>query len=186
MTSAATTFVRLRRYVGTLLSVMLLGSVVAGAAALIVVPKLTGSTPLTVLTGSMSPTYAPGSVVIVRPTSVGDLQIGDPITYQIRSDDPELITHRIVSVAFKGDGRRQFVTRGDANGANDPTPVKDGQIRGRVWYSVPYVGHASTALSEEHRTLAINVLAGGLLLYGGYHLTSGLMERRRRRIEVTS
>ncbi len=165
---------------------MLLGIVVAGAAALIVVPKLTGSMPLTVLTGSMSPTYEPGSVVIVRPTPVDDLQIGDPITYQMRSDDPEVITHRIVSVAFAGDGSRQFITRGDANGADDPTPVKEGQVRGKVWYSVPLVGHASTALSPGDRALAINVLAGGLLLYGGFNVTAGAMERRRRRIGATS
>lgn len=175
-----------RRFVGTMLSVMLLGVVVAAAVALIVVPKLTGSMPLTVLTGSMSPTYPPGSVVIVRPAPVNELQIGDPITFQARSDDPEVVTHRIVSAVFGGDGSRQFVTRGDANGAVDPTPVKEGQIRGRVWYSVPLVGHAATALSPDRRELATNVLAGGLLMYGGYLITSATMDRRRGRSEVTA
>jgi signal peptidase I len=73
---------RATRFLGTILSVMLLGTVVAAAAALIVVPKATGSMPLTVLTGSMSPTYEPGSVVVVRPTPVEELRVGDAVTFQ--------------------------------------------------------------------------------------------------------
>ena len=160
-------------------SVMLLGIVVAGAAALIVVPKLTGSMPLTVLTGSMRPTYDPGSVVIVRPTPVNDLQVGDPVTYQLRSGNPEVVTHRIISIRFVSDGTREFITQGDANGSADTEPVKAEQIRGRVWYSVPYVGYVSNALSGDNHDLVIRGLAGGLLLYGGRLVLSGQLERRR-------
>ncbi len=174
-----------RRFVAQVLSVALLGTVVLAGLALIVVPKATGSRPLTVLTGSMTPTYMPGDVVIVRRTDADNLQIGDVITFQAVSDDPRLTTHRIKSVALTSDGR-QYVTQGDANGAVDPAPVKPEQVRGTVWYSVPYVGYAATWAAGGTLRLLINVAAGGLLVYGGYLVTAGALDSRRRRLEASS
>ncbi|MGZ4429123.1 MAG: signal peptidase I [Nocardioidaceae bacterium] len=171
-----------RSFVGTALSAMLLGTVILLAAALIVVPKLAGAKPLTVLTGSMIPTYPPGTVVVVKPVKPERLDIGDTLTYQIHSDDPAVITHRIVAVRFAADGTREFITRGDANGADDPMPVKPGQVRGTVWYSVPYVGHLSNGLSSSSRRLAIDVLAAGLLVYGAVLVVGAALDRRRRRL----
>jgi signal peptidase len=169
-----------RGFVGTVLSVMLLGAVVLAAAALVVVPKLTGSVPLTVLTGSMSPTYDPGSVVVVRPTPVDELEIGDVITFQERSGDPTVVTHRIIGVGLGADGERQFTTQGDANDDADPEPVGAVQVRGEVWYAVPLAGYVATAIGSHTRELAINVVAGGLLVYGGYLMAAGAVARRRR------
>jgi signal peptidase len=157
----------------------LLALVLAGAVALVVVPKATGSIPLTVLSGSMSPAYEPGSVVVVRPTPVEELQVGDAITYQIRSDDPTVVTHRIVGVTIDGRGSRGFVTQGDANGAPDAQPVIADQVRGRVWYSVPYVGYLSSWLTGTRREVVTAVAAGGLLAYGAFTILAGLGERRR-------
>jgi signal peptidase len=173
------------RTVGNALSILLLGAVVAAGFGLLVVPKVTGSKPLTVLTGSMRPTYPPGTVVVVRPVRPDRLRVGDTLTYQVEPDEPDVITHRIVSVGYGTDGRRRFVTRGDANGADDPKPVQEIQVRGTVWYSVPYVGYASTALSPQHRLLAMKVLAGGLLAYGGWLVASGIRDRRRRPYPTT-
>lgn len=165
---------------GNALSILLLASVVAAGFGLLVVPKVTGSKPLTVLTGSMRPTYPPGTIVVVRPVGADALQVGDTLTYQMRSDEPDVVTHRIVSIGYGTDGKRRFITRGDANGADDPNPVQEVQVRGTVWYSVPYVGYASTALDPAHRTMALKVLAGGLLAYAGYLIVSGIRDRRRR------
>lgn len=170
----------LRAFIGTALSVTLLGGVVAAGAALIVVPKATGAKPLTVVTGSMSPTYDPGDVVVVKPTPTEQLQIGDVITYQIRSGEAAVTTHRIVKVVFAADGSRRFVLRGDANGADDPKPIQAVQIRGEVWYSVPWVGYLATAVSSDTRTRASQVTAFGLLLWGGVMVGTGARDRRRR------
>ncbi len=88
------------RVLGRALSWCLLAAVVAAGLALIVVPKATGSKPLTVLSGSMVPAYDPGDVVIVRPTAFDSLQAGDVITFQPVSDDPRLTTHRIETVVL--------------------------------------------------------------------------------------
>lgn len=159
---------------------MLLLTVAAAAAALIVVPKLTGSVPLTVLTGSMRPTYPEGDVLVVKPTAAEDLEIGDAITYQIRSGKPEVVTHRITSIVLGEGGKREFITRGDANDAADPDPVSEAQVQGRIWYSVPLVGYAAAAVDGAHRVVAVQVVAGGLLTYAGYLFATGLLDRRRR------
>lgn len=169
------------RIVARLVSALLLVAVLGVAAALVVVPRLTGSVPLTVLTGSMDPTYPPGTVVVVRPTPFGQIRVGDPVTYQVRSGDPTVVTHRVVSMVFGADGSRRLVTQGDANDAPDPEPVRDVQVRGTVWYAVPHVGYAATALDPGVRDLAVKLLAGGLLGYGGLLVIGSLVERRRRR-----
>jgi signal peptidase len=163
-----------RRAAGLLLA----AAVTVLGVALVLLPMATGSVPLTVLTGSMSPTYPPGSVVVVRPTPVSQLRVGDPITYQLRSGDPEVVTHRITSIVFTSDGTRELITQGDANGAPDLEPVIAAQVRGRVWYSVPWVGHAVTAVSPDVRELATKLVAGGLVLHGLVLIGRGLRERR--------
>ena len=123
--------------------------VVAAVAVLVVLPKALGGTTLTVLTGSMEPTFSPGDVVAVTTVTDADaqVQLGDVITFQPVSGDPTLVTHRVVAKSYTSDGV-QFVTRGDANGADDE-PLVAGQVKARVLYSVPLVGHASLWLGER-------------------------------------
>ena len=64
-------------YLGVGVSVGLLAFVVLIAVLVVVVPMVTGSRPLTVLTGSMEPAYPPGTLVIVKPTPVEDIRLGD-------------------------------------------------------------------------------------------------------------
>jgi len=175
----------LKPWVSTVLGVVMLGTVAIAGVVLIGVPKATGSRPLTVLTGSMQPAFNPGDVVIVRPTDAENLQIGQVITFQAESGNPELTTHRITGVAFTGEGR-QYVTRGDANGADDPVPVKPEQIRGTVWYSVPYLGHAAVWASGATVRTVVDLAALALILYGGYLVAAGALDRRRRKPEVAT
>ena len=170
----------LGRFAGTALSAAMLLGVVAAALALIVVPKLNHARPLTVLTGSMTPTYPPGDVVIIRPTDPRTLRVGQVITFQAESDVPSVTTHRIVAIQYGADGRR-FVTRGDANGAADPKPITSDQVRGEVWYSVPKVGYLAIWASGGLLRTTINLAAVGLLLYGVALFGRGLLERRRGR-----
>ena len=167
-----------RAFLGQVLGVAMLGAVVVAALALIVVPKATGARPLTVLSGSMSPTYAPGDVVVVRPAATASLAIGDVITFQGSSGDPALTTHRITGVVLGGDGPA-YVTQGDANGTADARPVTAAQIRGKVWYSLPLVGYAAQWASGGALRTAVDAGALALLVYGGFLVAGGVRERRR-------
>ncbi len=167
-------------FLGTAVGVAALVAILVSAVALVAVPRVTGSVPLTVLTGSMTPTYPPGTVVVVRPTPVTQLRVGDVATYQVRSGDPTVVTHRIVGITVTQQGRRLFTFRGDANSADDPAPVRPVQIRGRVWYSVPLVGYLAGVLSPTTRQLGIHLLAAALLAYGAWLMVSAAVEHRRR------
>ncbi|EMY34294.1 signal peptidase I [Arthrobacter crystallopoietes BAB-32] len=156
--------------------------------ALVVVPRATGSTPYTVLTGSMAPGMPPGTLVVSKPVEPADLQAGDVITYQLHSGEPEVVTHRILSTANSLDGQTAFITQGDANAAPDREPVQPGQIRGAVWYSVPWAGYVNTWLTGEQR---IWITGGAVVLLAGYTLcmflgaTLDAVRNRRRRQATT-
>lgn len=161
---------------------LLLGLAVAVVAAAVVVPRLTGSTPMTVLTGSMAPTYPPGALVVVRPVPVEEIGIGTPITYQLRSGESTVVTHRVVGVGYDGRGRRVFTTQGDANEAPDREPVRAVQVRGEVWYAVPWIGRLNLVLTRDQHELITRVVAVGCFVYAA----AVLLRSRRRRPEPVS
>ena len=159
-----------------------LAAVILLVLALIVVPRVAGGVPLTVLSGSMRPTVPEGSVVIVREVDAADLQIGDVITFQLRSGDPTLVTHRIVGISVGRDGPT-FRTRGDANDAVDPTPVVVEQVKGKVWYHVPWVGRITGRLDGSQRGLAVRFIAFALFAWSAWLIAGSLHDRFRARRE---
>ncbi len=168
-------------YLGWGLSAGLLAFVVLVGVLAIIVPAVTGSTPMTVLTSSMTPTYPPGTLIVVRPIDSADIRIGMPITYQLESGKDIFVTHRVVAIKSISDGTREFVVRGDANSEDDENPVLPVQVRGEVWYSIPYLGWVNTAVNGENRVWIIPVIAGGLFLYAGYAAASGIASAARRK-----
>lgn len=140
-------------------------ALLVAAALAIAVPRILGGTTLTVLTGSMQPTINPGDVVAVIPTDPTELKEGDVITFQPNSGDPLLITHRIITVSNTA-GERAFVTRGDANSADDPEIIAD-QIHGRVLYVIPYIGWVNNIAGSAAPILII-AAAVTLIVAGAY------------------
>lgn len=159
----------------------LLAFVVLIGVMAIVVPAATGSTAMTVLTSSMRPSLPPGTLVIVKPIEANDIRIGMPITYQVESGKAVFITHRVTSIMSTSDGQRTFITKGDANGAADQQPVQPEQIRGEVWYSIPYLGWVNTYVGGDNRVWLVPVIAGGLFLYAGYAVASSIASSAKRK-----
>lgn len=98
---------------------------------------------LTVLTASMRPTFPPGSVVVVVPTPVTQVKVGDVITYAVPAEDHHVVTHRVIEVVEPGVVR----TRGDANGADDPWVARlRGKTAWKVRAGLPGVGYVIQAM----------------------------------------
>ncbi len=171
----------LRRMVWAGISWALLIAVAALAVVVIAVPAIGGAHPYTVLTGSMVPAYPPGTLVVVRPVDPADIAIGDVITYQLHSGEPQVVTHRVVAIQLAADGELTFVTQGDANNLADEAPVRAVQVVGRLWYAVPYIGWINNVVTGSFRAWAIPLAAGGLVVYGAVLFTSGWRERTRTR-----
>ncbi|GIG38993.1 signal peptidase I [Cellulomonas phragmiteti] len=169
-----------RRWLAGLLSIVSTAAVLAVLAlaiALAVVPRVLDGAALTVLTGSMVPTYNPGDVVVVRGVKDArtEVRVGDVISFQPLPDDPTLVTHRVIEVRSTSDGPR-WVTRGDANGADDE-PLQAKQIKAEVVYHVPYVGHVMLAVGQ-HRSSVVVGVALALFAYAAWMVLSP--DRRRR------
>src|SRR3954451_7219351 len=114
--------------------------------------------------GSMSGTFEKGSIAFEQQVPVGDLRVGDVITYQppAGSDVHNLVTHRIVSITSTPGKPTSYRTKGDANASVDPWKFSlDQGSQPVVRFTVPSVGYAFVALSHrETRMLLIGVPAG--------------------------
>ncbi|MCR2815521.1 signal peptidase I [Microbacterium jiangjiandongii] len=170
----------LLQQVGVSLSASLLILLLGIAVAVVGLPAAVGGTAMTVLTQSMEPRLPPGSLVVIKPTPVDDIAVGDVITYQIRSGEAAVVSHRVVSKTY-ADGELTFITKGDNNAAVDPEPVQAVQIRGTLWYSLPLLGWVNNALRGSDRTVVLAVAAGGLFLYAAGSVASVVREKRRAR-----
>lgn len=148
--------------------------------AAVLVPRVAGATPFAVLTGSMEPGLPPGTLVVVRPVQPEQLGVGDVITYQLRSGEPTVVTHRVVGVGYDGRGELSLQTQGDANDVPDEQPVRPVQVRGELWYAMPYVGHLHVWLTGSQRDQLTHVTAALLLLYAARAFLVAARERRRR------
>lgn len=153
------------RIAGRAVSWALMTVVVALVLGLAVVPRVLGGDSLTVLSGSMEPTFSPGDIVVVRGTDESavcrDISIGTIVTYFPTPNDPTLITHRVVgkTIGTFDDGTQcRLITQGDANSAVDD-PVSPRQVRGVFMYGVPGLGWARQWIGENLTIVAIAAAA---------------------------
>ena len=73
-----------------------------------------------------------------------------------------------------------FTTQGDANNAADDLAGLAGAGQGKLWYSVPYLGHVNDVLTGSQRQLATYGVAGLLALYAAYMFIRPRRDRRKR------
>ncbi|MGA8845348.1 MAG: signal peptidase I [Nocardioides sp.] len=153
----------------------------AALAAGVVVPRLGGATPYEILTGSMQPGLPPGTLVVMKPIEgPGDIGVGSVVTYQLRSGESTVVTHRVQEVRQTLSGDVTYITQGDANDVVDELPVRPEQIRGTLWYAVPQLGRVNQLINGDQRQTLIYLLVAGL---GGYALSmfaTALRDRGRR------
>ena len=168
----------------------ILGQVVAWTVAgvlfalilvLVVVPRVTGSTPYTILTGSMVPQMPPGTIVVDRPEPFSSIRVGDVLTYQIASGEPAVVTHRVIAINVEADGSQTLTMKGDANPSPDLRHIISKQVRGVVWYSIPYVGYIGAVGSADGRSIAARIIGAGLIVYAIVVLILALIRGRSPR-----
>jgi signal peptidase len=97
---------------------------------------------LRVMSGSMEPKIKVGSIVFVQKVKPEILKENDVITYASLEDSSILITHRLTAIEEK-EGRTVFKTQGDANSSKDIAEVSPSQIKGKVIFSLPFLGYLS-------------------------------------------
>jgi signal peptidase len=120
-----------------------------------------------VLSNSMEPEFSVGDLIVV--VEEDDYVINDVVVYHSTT---MAVAHRIVDI----DGDK-IITRGDANSANDE-PIDKSCIKGKVMFSVPYVGYVVLFLKSTPGTLIVLGLAFFLFEY------SFIREKKEQRKKI--
>lgn len=141
-------------------------------AILLVGTRLLGLTPYTVISGSMEPHYAVGSLIYVRSVDSRNILVGDPITF-VMNEDLLVATHRVVEIMPDGN----FITKGDANEAVDGTAVHPNNVLGKPVFTIPYLGYLSFFFSSKQGKVVLGVMA--ILI-----LTSMLIPEKEKKMKV--
>ena len=132
-------------------------------AVLLAGVRLVGLRPLTVLSGSMEPTYHVGSLIYVKSVDYKDLKAGDVITFML--DEDTLATHRIVEVVPDEDdpATLRYRTKGDANEFEDGSLVHYKNVVGTPVFTIPELGYIANYIQNPPGTY-IALSAGAVLL----------------------
>lgn len=101
----------------------------------VTLPRFWGYEIFNVVSGSMEPEIPVGSLVYVEEVPAKEIRDGDIIAFQ---GTDSVVTHRVVRNRMV---EGEFVTKGDANEAEDLAPVPHASLIGRVKYHFPVVGN---------------------------------------------
>lgn len=95
---------------------------------------------MSVLSGSMKPTFSPGDAIIVKNIDTETLKAGDVISFY---SGEYLTTHRVKEV-IKSNSQLQFKTQGDNNNVADLETVNANKIVGKYIFHIPLIGFILT------------------------------------------
>ncbi|MCL2151889.1 MAG: signal peptidase I [Oscillospiraceae bacterium] len=113
-----------------------------------------------IASGSMEPNIPVGSIVYVRAVEPDQIKVDDVITFFI-GNKTIVLTHRVTAIT-ENEGSYLYMTRGDANNAND-RPFGYDMVIGRVTFVIPGNGFLVSMIGNV-KYIGIGVIAIGLLL----------------------
>ena len=137
------------------------------ACAFVTVGTLTGRwTLLSVPTGSMEPAIPTGAGVVVVPTEVDEVAVGDIIVF--RAPETQALTvHRVAGIETLDDSP-VFRTKGDANPVQDPWELKVDEAHvGRVISVSPSLGAFTEVAGDRVVRLGAAGLGAVMVLFAG-------------------
>jgi signal peptidase I len=136
-------------------------------------PPLVGWRSQVVLSGSMSPALRVGDIVVSRPASVERLTPGQVVVVDNPAQPGRTLVHRLVRVDADGN----LVTKGDANTADDSSPIPPSGLKGVGRMRVPYIG--LVAVWAQERVFSRLLLGLIILVALGAVATAGRFRRPR-------
>ncbi len=126
-------------------------------------PSVLGTTPMVVLSGSMSGTaddhIEVGDLIFIGKADPKELKVGDVIAFT-EENSVTVVTHRIIEIKFAEDGTPFFITKGDANNVEDDVPVTVDRLIGIYQFRIAGVGNFALFLQTP----------AGMLLFIGVPL----------------
>lgn len=116
------------------------------------VPNIFGLTPYAVKSGSMEPTIKTGSMTYVNQNyEVKKIKKDDIIAFGLK--DNTFVTHRVYEVHDD-----YFITKGDANKTPDARYVYHQEYKGKIIFSLPYVGYLPMIMQKKLAYVIIGII----------------------------
>jgi len=150
------------------------------------VPSIGGIVPQIVLTGSMSPEIEAGDLIFCKRADATDVAKGDVISfYDPESKSNAIVTHRVVSVNEDAHGKKTWQTKGDANNAEDATPVPFDNLVA-VYRGVRLPGAGNIAMFMQTATGIICCVLIPLILLVGYDVIRRMLYERKSKKDTAA
>ncbi len=142
------------------------------------IPSVFGYSPVIVLSGSMSPAFETGDMILLQKTDPYTLKVNDVICYM---EEESAVTHRIMEVQQQ-DGAPMYVTRGDANNVEDTTPVLPEQVQGK-YTGIRIAGAGDFAMFLQSTPGMLIFIGGPVLLFILWDVVRRVISNRQTKKE---
>lgn len=113
-----------------------------------------------ILTDSMTPDLAVGTVIASKEVDPEELAVGDVVTYIPLSGalKGQNVTHKIVRIYTDDDGVLTIVTKGVKTGATEDNPVPASQVKGKMVGELKLVAKIFNVLKTPYGFIGLIVL----------------------------
>jgi len=126
-----------------------------------------------IVSPSMVPTINVGDGIVIKRSSNDELKIGDIITFSSKDIRYSglTVTHRIVKKQKTKTGDFVYRTKGDHNNMEDPSSVSFDNIYGKVIFKIPKIGYVQQFLSKPVNFILVFVgIISVVLVYDGIRI----------------
>ncbi len=138
------------------------------------IPSVFGYAPVIVLSGSMSPAFEEGDMIVIQSVDPNTLKVNDVICYM---EEESAVTHRIIEIQQQ-DGETLYITQGDANNVEDAVPVAAGQVQGK-YTGIRLEGWGNFAIYLQSTPGMLIFIGGPILLFILWDLLRRMVQSRK-------
>lgn len=133
------------------------------------VPSVGSRVPMIVLTDSMYPEIESGDLIICKRKAPEEVKVGDIICFfDPAGNGTSTVTHRVVEITTDENGGLAWVTKGDANNAEDQAKVPADQLVGV--YSIRIAGVGNVAMFMQTTQGLIICVICPIILFVSYDI----------------
>lgn len=143
------------KYSNSLIAIIVIGLIILLCLGF----TLKSAEPMIVLSGSMVPIMMVGDIIIVNPVDINDIIVNDIIAFE---SSGSTITHRVMSITNKEE--LIFHTKGDANEGLDNFVVPGKDIKGKVIFTIPYLGYLPSIIKDSKLFIFLVIIPALLII----------------------
>lgn len=144
------------------------------------IPSIGGIFPMIVLSDSMYPEIQSGDLLVCYEKDPDEVKVGDVIAfYDPAGKGKSVVTHRVAEITKDKKGDLAWITKGDANNANDEAVVPADNLVGIYQHRFPGLGNVALFLQTTEGLIICVVCP--LILIGLYDIIRRRIYEKHRK-----